>query len=219
MAPLQPVYPTGVEELISKNSQGGKWLLTPGGLSQSNVGIKIAEPVPGAADWSVVGNWHIGFDPYSLQLSNGPGSMRARHSDVPLPFQNSNGDSSRAGQWDNSLAYVGVSNTTFGTLTFGREYSLTLDGVNAYDPMGGSYAFSPIGYSGKVRRRRLDRGHAPQQRVQVQRRLQQFPPQWLGQVGGYDQGNGSNGEYEDRRSARPLLNSRSTRFTPTSRIR
>ncbi len=38
-------YPTGVEELISKNSQGGKWALTPGGLSQSNVGIKMSEPL------------------------------------------------------------------------------------------------------------------------------------------------------------------------------
>ena len=26
--------------------------------------------------------------------------------------------------------------------------SLTLDGVIAYDPMGGSYAFSALGYSG-----------------------------------------------------------------------
>ena len=35
---------------------------------------------------------------------------------------------------------------TYGTLTFGRQNSLELDGVNAYDPMGGSYAFSPIGW-------------------------------------------------------------------------
>ena len=33
-------------------------------------------------------------------------------------------------------------------MTFGRQNSLELDGVNAYDPMGGSYAFSVIGWSG-----------------------------------------------------------------------
>ena len=33
-------------------------------------------------------------------------------------------------------------------MTFGRENTLLLDGVNAYDPMGGSYAFSPLGWSG-----------------------------------------------------------------------
>jgi predicted porin len=192
---FNPVYPTGVEELISKNSQGGKWLLTPGGLSQSNVGIKFAEPIPGAANWSVVGNWDIGFDPYSMNLSNGPGS-EGQNSDLKLPYQNSNGDSSRAGQWDNSLAYVGVSNSTYGTLTFGREYSLTLDGVNAYDPMGGSYAFSPIGYSGKVPGAGSTEDTRPNTAFKYNVAINNFRLSGLAQVGGYDQGNGSNGEYE-----------------------
>ena len=38
----------------------------------------------------------------------------------------------------------------WGTLTFGRQNTLQLDEINAYDAMGGSYAFSPIGYSGKA---------------------------------------------------------------------
>ena len=41
-----------------------------------------------------------------------------------------------------------VSSPTYGTLTFGRQHSLLLDGVIADDPMGGSYALSPIGFSG-----------------------------------------------------------------------
>ena len=53
---------------------------------------------------------------------------------------------SRAGQFDNSVGYIGLSNATFGTLTVGRVTSLTLDGVIGYDPMGGSYAFSALGY-------------------------------------------------------------------------
>ena len=56
--------------------------------------------------------------------------------------------SSRAGQWYNGALYAGVSSKQYGTLTIGRQNSLTLDGVNAYDPMGGSYAFSVIGFSG-----------------------------------------------------------------------
>jgi len=192
---LNAVYPTGVEELISKNSQGGRWLLTPGGISQSNVGIKLAEAIPGAPDWSVVANWQIGFDPYTMNLSNGPGSQ-GQNSGVPIAFQNSNGDSSRAGQWDNSLAYAGISNKTFGTLTFGREYSLTLDGVNAYDPMGGSYAFSPIGYSGKV----AGAGSTEDARINSAFKynvaINNFRLSGLAQVGGYEQGNGSNGEYQ-----------------------
>ncbi|MGA8878960.1 MAG: hypothetical protein WB555_25685, partial [Candidatus Korobacteraceae bacterium] len=37
-----------------------------------------------------------------------------------------------------------------GTLTGGRLNSLSLDAVTAYDPMGGSYAFSAFGASGKT---------------------------------------------------------------------
>jgi predicted porin len=192
---LNAVYPTGVEELISKNSQGGRWSLTPGGISQSNVGIKMVEAIPGAPDWSVVGNWQIGFDPYTLNLSNGPGAL-GQNTSTPLAFQNANGDSSRAGQWDNSLAYIGVSNKTFGTLTFGREYTLTLDGVNAYDPMGGSYAFSPIGYSGKVPGAGSTEDARSNTAFKYNVAFNNFRVSGLAQVGGFDQGNGSNAEYE-----------------------
>ena len=91
----------------------------------------------------------------------------SENSALKLPFQNTNANSSRAAQWDNSLGYLGLSSKTFGTLTFGREYSLTLDGVNAYDPMGGSYAFSPIGWSGKVPGAGSTEDTRPNTRVQV----------------------------------------------------
>ena len=59
-----------------------------------------------------------------------------------------NGDGSRCGQAFNSVAYGGVSNASYGTLTAGRQQSLMLDGVATYDPMMLSYAFSVLGYSG-----------------------------------------------------------------------
>jgi predicted porin len=192
--PFNRQYPTGVEELISKNSRGPMWTLVPGGISQSNVGIKISEPI-GSTGWNFVANAQLGFDPYTLQLANGPGAM-TQNTTTPLQFQNGNGDSSRAGQWDNSLGYLGVSNKTFGTLTFGRVYSLTLDGVNAYDPMGGSYAFSPIGYSGKVAGAGSTEDTRPNTAFKYNVSFNNFRLGALAQVGGYEQGNGSNGEYE-----------------------
>ncbi len=36
----------------------------------------------------------------------------------------------------------------YGTLTAGRVNTLSLDAINSYDPMGGAYAFSPLGFSG-----------------------------------------------------------------------
>ena len=139
------IFGPGIVPMISKNSGPARYSIAPNGLTQSNVGVKINEPIAG--DWSFVGRAEIGFDPYTLQLANSPGSL-VQNNAYFLPNQSGSGDGSRAGQILQLQVYAGLSNKTFGTLTFGRENSLTLDGVNAYDPMGGSYAFSVIGYSG-----------------------------------------------------------------------
>ena len=144
-APWNPTAHFGDNYMISKAGRPNIYELAPNALSQSNVGVKVSEPI--APGWSFVGQLETGFDPYSLQLANGVGAQYENNL-VPLPLQSSSADSSRAGQWDNSQAFGGISNTTFGTLTFGRENTLLLDGVNSYDPMGGSYAFSVIGFSG-----------------------------------------------------------------------
>jgi len=110
--------------------------------------------------------------------------------------QSSNGDSSRAGQIDNSQGFLGLSNATFGTLAFGRVNTLTLDVVNAYDPMVSSKAFSPLGWSGSF----AGFGDAEIARANTAFKyrldLGNFRVRGLAQVGGYDQGNGANGEYQ-----------------------
>ncbi len=67
--PFNAHYPNGVEELISKNSNGWRYTLLPNGLGQSHIGVKGIEPI--GNDWSFVFNLQTGFDPYSLQLANG----------------------------------------------------------------------------------------------------------------------------------------------------
>ncbi len=120
------------------------WFLTPGGLTQSNIGIKGKEAITSGLDF--VFDLNFGFDPYSLTAANGPASLLDNNG-VPLAKQSSNADSSRAGQFYNGVGYAGFS-SAYGTLTFGRQNSLELDGVIAYDPMGASYAFSVIGWQG-----------------------------------------------------------------------
>jgi predicted porin len=68
------------------------------------------------------------LDPYSLRLSDGPESL-VENNNKTIGNQNTNSDSSRAGQWDDSYGYVGVSNSTFGTLTFRRHPTLSNDAV------------------------------------------------------------------------------------------
>src|SRR5258708_26642839 len=142
-APLDSRSAPGASYLIEKINRSSQWSLAPNALSNSTIGIKGTEPIGG--NFSVVFAVDAGFDPYSLRFSDGPGSV-ASNAGVPQNQQTAYSDSSRAGQWYNGVGYVGVSSPTYGTLTFFRQNSLTLDAVFDYDPFGASYAFSPIGF-------------------------------------------------------------------------
>ena len=143
-AALNPNYPQGVQELIAKFSKGPVWQLVPSGMQRSNVGLSANWPI--APGWSFVGNVNTDFDPYSLRLANGPASL-VENNTRTLAQQSANGDSNRAGQFDNTQGYIGVSNPVYGTLTVGRLNSFSADLVTAYDSMQGAYAFSLIGNS------------------------------------------------------------------------
>jgi hypothetical protein len=144
-APFNKLVPQGVDYFVQKPNRTPGWLASPNGLSQSSIGIKGVEPL--ASGWSFVFDLQAGFDPYSLEFANGPGAI-FHNSGLPASLQSSLTDSNRNGTFYNGAGYFGVSSPTYGTLTFFRQTALTLDGVVAYDPMGGSYAFSPIGWQG-----------------------------------------------------------------------
>jgi predicted porin len=171
-------------------NRGGMGLLSPNGLSQSNIGIQIKEPL--GQGWSFVAQLEAGFDPYSLNLADGPGSSY-NNIHVPLALQTSNGDSSRAGQFYNSVGFFGFSNDTYGTLTFFRQNSLMLDGVTAYDPMGGAYAFSPIGYSGVTSGGGDTADARATTAIKYRVNIGDFRLGVFGQVGDYDLNNASKG--------------------------
>jgi predicted porin len=191
--PFNAYYPNGVEELISKNSNGWRYSLLPNGLGQSHVGVKGDEPI--ANDWSLIFNLQTGFDPYSLQLANGPKSL-VQNNLNSLDVQSANGDSSRAGQIFNTIAYGGVSNPVFGTLTAGRQDSLNRVAMSVYDAMLGAPAFSLVGTSNTA----AGTGDTEDARfntsVQYSNHIGPFRFAALYQFGGYSQGNGSNGAIE-----------------------
>ena len=130
--PLNSISPPGDEYLLSKNSNRSGFLRAPNALSQSIIGIKGNEEF--APEWAFIFDLEAGFDPYSLRFADGPGSV-AQNAGIPLTSQSSNSDSSRAGQFYNSVGYFGVTSATYGTLTLFRQDSLTLDLVFAYDPL------------------------------------------------------------------------------------
>ena len=202
-AAYNAAWNNGVNSFVTKQSKGVKWLWTPNGLSQSVVGIKMSQSLAplGLAGWSLVGTVETGFNPYYGYLADAQRSQ-VQNNGKALVLQGANADSSRTGQWDNSQAFIGLSNKTYGTLTVGRVNTLSLDAINSYDPMGGSYAFSPLGFSGSYAG--FGNTEAARANTAVKYRLE-FPPRFYGanfrvgglvQWGGYDQGNGTDGLYQ-----------------------
>ena len=191
-APFNGTSAVGADYLIQKYSNRPQWSLAPNGLTNSNIGIKGNEAF--APGWAFIFNVEAGFDPYSLQFSNGPHSV-VQNSGVPVTNQNSGSDSSRAGQFYNSVGYLGVS-SPYGTLTVFRQNSLTLDAVFAYDPLSASYAFSPIGWQGIT----CGVGDTEDCRfstsVKYRVDIGQFRVAALWQFGGYSLNNAATGSYQ-----------------------
>ncbi len=142
--PLSDYFAQGLEYGISANSRQRVVALAPNGLSQTRLGLK--------GDYEFRDGWHALFtaesriNPLSGEIANGPKSL-VQNNGVPAAAQNSNGDSSQAGQLLSAAAWVGIRSRDFGTLTLGRQNGLLYDNILRYDPLGGSYAFSLIGYS------------------------------------------------------------------------
>jgi predicted porin len=191
--PFNGTANVGQEYLISKNSNRALWGQAPNGLSQSNIGIKGTEAF--APGWSFVFDLEAAFDPYSLQLANGPHSI-AQNAGTPLDQQNTNADSNRAGQFYTHNGYFGVTSPSYGTLTVFRQNTLTNDGVIAYDPMGASYAFSVIGYQGTTCGFGTTEDCRFSTALKYRVDVGQFRVGAFWQFGGYNQNNAANGAYQ-----------------------
>ena len=127
-----------------KPGNGSISSLTENGLSQSKVGLKVEENI--GMGFTAIGKIESDFNPLSGEIADACASLY-RNAGKTLLNQDTNGDGSRCGQAFGDQAWAGVSSSTFGTLTFGRQYSLENEAVGKYDPMGQSYALSNLGYT------------------------------------------------------------------------
>ena len=189
-APFAKFSGAGVNYFPGKSNLGAKWLLAPSGLSGSNIGIQIKEPL--GAGWSFIGQLEAGFNPYAFELANGVHSVFVERG-IPIALQNAYGDSNSQGKFFNNLGFAGVSNDTYGTLTFGRQNTLMADAILAYDPMGSSLAFSPLGFFGAWG----GGGDTEDRKGTTSIKYRVNFANWhfgvFGQIGGYEQGNGEKG--------------------------
>jgi predicted porin len=143
--PVSQDWGNGLNYLIAKASNKSITTVAPNGLGQSRIGVKGKEDI--ADGLAFVFNAEIGFNPQSGNLADGPKSL-THNNGVAQANQTSASDSARAGQLFNGQAFGGLSSNDWGTLTLGRQNTLQLDNIGRYDPMGGSIAFSLLGFSG-----------------------------------------------------------------------
>ena len=133
--------------LVNRNGYQHRFLVAPNNLSQTGLGIRGKEEfLPG---WSGVFNASTGINPQSGLLANAS-KTDIINNGLPRSSYSYAIDGARAGQPFNDEIYGGISSAHFGTLTFGRQRSLGTDAMLRYDPAGGSYAFSYIGYNGTM---------------------------------------------------------------------
>jgi len=135
------------ESLVNRNGYQHRFVVAPNNLSQTGLGIRGKAEF--AHDWYVVFNASTGINPQSGLLANAS-KTDIINNGLPRSSYSMAIDGARAGQPFNDEYYGGVSSKLFGTLTFGRQRALGTDAMLLYDPAGGSYAFSYIGYNGTM---------------------------------------------------------------------
>jgi len=141
-------FPTSVADIVNKNGVSNSLFVSPSSMEQSKAGAKFDWTV--YEDWKLVGKIETAFNPVNLNIPNAQRSIVTQGTQASNnPGTSINGDSSRLGQWNSGASYGGVSNKVFGTLVYGRMDSLLQDFTGVYDPQYRSYAFSPLGFSGK----------------------------------------------------------------------
>src|SRR5579859_2402823 len=142
-APFTPSRPAASGNIVRQNSRQSVTGLTPSNMGQSRVGLQGIDPLYG--DWSAVFRVESFFNPQSGEIADSLKSLAANNGRT-LATQTVGVDGSSAGQAFQT-AFVGLKSTRFGTITFGRQLTLLLEGAIKYDPNYNASAFGLLGAS------------------------------------------------------------------------
>jgi predicted porin len=142
-APFTPYRPAASGNIVRQNSRQSVTGLTPSNMGQSRVGLQGIEALN--EEWSAVFQVEAFFNPQSGELADSLKSLAVNNGRA-LAAQNVAVDGSSAGQAFQT-AFVGLKSTRFGTITFGRQATLLLEGTIKYDPNYGASAFGLLGAS------------------------------------------------------------------------
>jgi len=142
-APFTPYRPSASGNIVRQNSQGSAFGLTPSNMGQSRVGLQGSEAL--SDDWSAVFQVESFFNPQSGEIANSLRSLTANNGKT-LANQSVGVDGSSAGQAFQT-AWLGIKSERLGSLLFGRQVSLLMEGTIKYDPNYNASAFGLLGAS------------------------------------------------------------------------
>ena len=142
-APFTPYRPAASGNIVRQNSRQSVSGLTPSNMGQSRVGLQGNLPLND--DWSAVFQVETFFNPQSGEIADSLKSLAVNNGRTPAT-QTVGVDGSSAGQAFQT-AFVGLKSTRFGTITFGRQLTLLLEGTIKYDPNYNASAFGLLGAS------------------------------------------------------------------------
>jgi predicted porin len=142
-APFTPYRPAASGNIVRQNSRRSVTGLTPSNMGQSRVGLQGIESLN--ADWSAIFQLETFFNPQTGEIADSLKSLTVNNG-RSLATQSVGVDGSSAGQAFQT-AWVGLKSARFGTLTFGRQVTLLLEGTIKYDPNYNASAFGLLGAS------------------------------------------------------------------------
>jgi predicted porin len=142
-APFTPYRPAASGNIVRQFSRGAVSGLTPSNMGQSRVGLQGSEPLNDEV--SAVFQLESFFNPQSGQIANSLKSLAVNNGRTTAT-DSTGVDGSSAGQ-PFQTAWVGLKSARFGTLTFGRQATLVLQGIIQYDPNYNASAFGLLGAS------------------------------------------------------------------------
>src|SRR5271169_3760250 len=142
-APFTPYRPAASGNIVRPNDYQSAVGLTPSNMGQSRVGLQGIESLND--EWSAVFQIETFFNPQSGEIADSLKSL-AVNNGRSLAAQTVAVDGSSAGQAFQT-AWVGLKSARFGTLTYGRQVSLLMEGTIKYDPNYNASAFGLLGAS------------------------------------------------------------------------
>jgi predicted porin len=142
-APFTPYRPAASGNIVRNNSRQSVTGLTPSNMGQSRVGLQGIEPLND--EWSAIFQIETFFNPQSGEIADSLKSLAVNNGRTTAT-QSVGVDGSSAGQAFQT-AWVGLKSARFGTLTFGRQVTLLLEGIIKYDPNYNASAFGLLGAS------------------------------------------------------------------------